>query len=206
MAQVKKFGLPPRPTRSCALVVKQAWEWSSRFHNWLVPSLFVYGNRRGFAWLSDYFAYLAGSINEDGAFENDFHAHLEHDAPLNRDLSDAVGLKLVCMAARHQTRILKSLGIEKQAKLEGSPIAQWARILNHIVARALRTMNTQDRVRLAEEIRLLIDESEDCVAVLLGKEQTTRCGGRDQAKRRSRRPRNKGLFGFSLKDVDTRPG
>jgi hypothetical protein len=198
MAKTRRSDLPPPARNGAEVVVKQAWEYSSRFRMWFAPSLFICGTRAGFAWLSEYFAWLAGSIRENSAFDDDAHVHLEHDAPLNEKLSDTIGLKLICMPLRHRRRILGSLGIHQKSKLSGSPVVQWTRILNHLVARSAEILNARERTRLCKEIRHLIDEAESCIAALQETPAEVQGGRRETSPRPKRDSKNQGLFGFSL--------
>lgn len=199
MSRQRENDCPPKPPSEAELIVKQSWECSSRFEMWFAPTLCIYGSRAGFQWLADYFAWLARSFNEDVPFDNDVHFHLDHDGPLNPKLSDMVGLKLVCMPSKHHGRILRSVGITQAARLKGSPITQAARVLDHIVARAITGsgLNEQDRCRLSEEIEGLIEEAETCLATLGQSDVATRSRAVKRFQRR-RPPQSAGLFGYSL--------
>ena len=167
MAGNRKSTLPPRHLEGADLVVKQSWKCSSRFGMWFAPSLELLGTRAGFLWLSKYFGWMANSIDEGARFDNDIHAHLEYDGPFNGKLSDVLGLKLVSLPTKHRRRILRSLGITQKARLSGSPVVQFTRVLRSLTDAAER-LNEEDRSRLCMEIRELIADAEANLGVLEG--------------------------------------
>ncbi len=125
----------PRTRPEAELVMKHGWECSTNYSEVFAPSVSVLGNRNGFLWLSDYFAWIADRISEDAVFcreDPTDHQHLDSDAPVNHRLSDEIGLSIGAFSNRHRRRVFKACGITQKARRSGSPIAQFVGILDEI--------------------------------------------------------------------------
>ena len=135
MAAKRRHAPYPKPIEGAELIVKHEWEHSSRFDDWLAPSVFILGNKGGYRWLSLYFAWLADEISEDSSFSRidpADHQHLDVSAPFNWKLSDEIGLMLGKMPDKHRSRILKASRIRRKTKLSGGPIVQFLHTLRDL--------------------------------------------------------------------------
>ena len=124
---------PPRPQRGAELILKCNLESSSGYTDMLASGVFILGNRDGWRWLSDYFSWLANGIKEDAAFHRfnpDHHQHLNFDAPLNKRLSDELGITVGSFSNKNRKRVLQTLPtVRKQHRLPGNPVTQFRSLL-----------------------------------------------------------------------------
>lgn len=170
MPRKKQIAAYPRCREGAELILKQNCECSSAYTDWLASGVFVLGNRDGFRWLSEYFAWLADRIAEDRPYNNvdpDNHQHLDSVAPINRQLSDEMSLMIGSFSHKHRRRVLKTCGVARNKSLSGNPVTQFRSRLEWITQLLADRIDDQElRARTIRQLELLIEEAQESVARL----------------------------------------
>jgi hypothetical protein len=183
MPRKKSMVIPPRPRKGAELIVKanpgldvKGADSDLGVHS----GVFILGNRAGFRWLSDYFAWRAARIDEDDLFysnDPDDHDHLAFYAPLNVRLSDEIDVMLGSFSTKHRRRVLNACRITRQRRVSGHLVTLFRSTLQF-----LRSMSADDRFRRNDAwpraiaaLRQLISEAEETAAEL---EAATKRGGK----------------------------
>ncbi len=160
----------PKTRKGAELIVKQNCEYTSDDAERLTSGVFVLGNREGFRWLSEYFAWLADRIAEDAPYSSadpDDHQHLDSVAPINHQLSDEMGLLIGSFSNKNRRRVLKACGVARSKRVPGNPVTQFSSRLEWITQLLADQPGDQElHARTIRQLALLIQQSQESVARL----------------------------------------
>jgi hypothetical protein len=167
----------PEAPHGAELIIKQSWEVSTRYSREVAPGVHLLGNREGFRWLSEYFAWIADRIDDNAEVapaNADDHPHLFPGAPFNSELSDEVGIMLGHFSQRHRERVLELLGCSPEARSLGSPIAQFLPVLRALTKFFGKYSLNEWGQNWRDELRLLMHEAAMCRAQFRQAEEAAR--------------------------------
>jgi hypothetical protein len=166
--------LPPRFRKGAELIVKANCDLDVRGQEsdlGVYCGVFILGNREGFRWLSKYFAWRAGQIDEDAPFcagDPDDHDHLVCHGPMNKGLSDDIDVMFGSFAQRHRRQVLKACGLTRARRLSGHLVSLFRCTLQYLMtlSKDQRTRGHPAWPRAISVLRQLIREGQETVAAL----------------------------------------
>ncbi len=163
---------PPRFRKGAELIIKACPTLSLRKLEFeFVAGIYVLGNRLGYRWLSDYFAWRAKRLDEGDVFyreDPDDHDHLAFYPLLNRTLSDDIDVQLGSFSNKLRPRVLKACDINRKRVCQGELTAMFRSTLEFLktLSKDKRGRNHKSWPRVIAALRQLIGEAEETVAEL----------------------------------------